>query len=262
MTKSRPSSSRPERCQRITSSVTGRKRRCGHVGALDLGLLAQAAGPLVGARGLIAGLAGLAALEATRINIVASAKERAKQGDLGFGRGVMMDKIVVRVHRDAPTVEHRQPSSLQRTPSAVTPTYYSDCKRPRGACPHGALIFPYNAATKRLSRLRVVSARPGGPGGNHPKTSAIGGARCSRKSAFRRHKAGRGRLQFAMLQSRAISVNRAAGRSVGDLSHQAHSSGPAGAGQACGTFSWQRMEWQRGKGDRHRRRRPFVLGRR
>ena len=30
MTKSRPSSSWPQRCQRNTSSVTGRKRWCGH----------------------------------------------------------------------------------------------------------------------------------------------------------------------------------------------------------------------------------------
>ena len=60
-------------------------------GALDLGLLAQAPRPLVGTRRLIAGLAGLATLEATRIDIVASTKERAKQGDLGLRRRTMMD---------------------------------------------------------------------------------------------------------------------------------------------------------------------------
>jgi hypothetical protein len=62
--------------------------------ALDLGLLAQAATPLIGTRGLIAGLTRLTAFETTRIDIVVSTKERAKQSDLGFHRRPAMDKIV------------------------------------------------------------------------------------------------------------------------------------------------------------------------
>ena len=63
----------------------GKKAAMRASGAFDLGLLAQASRPLVGTRRLIAGLAALAALEATRIDIVASTEERAKQSDLGFG---------------------------------------------------------------------------------------------------------------------------------------------------------------------------------
>jgi hypothetical protein len=45
------------------------------VGAFDFWFLAQTWNPLVGARGLIAGLAGLATLKAARINLVASTEE-------------------------------------------------------------------------------------------------------------------------------------------------------------------------------------------
>ena len=55
------------------------------VGALDLGLLAHARNPLVGARRLIAALAGLAALEAARIDIVPSAKEPRNRATLDSG---------------------------------------------------------------------------------------------------------------------------------------------------------------------------------
>jgi hypothetical protein len=87
----------------------GKKAAMRASGAFDLGLLAQASRPFVGTRGLIAGFAGLVALEATRIDIVASTKKRAKQTDLGFGRGAMMDKIVFRVHLSSPKVKHVQP---------------------------------------------------------------------------------------------------------------------------------------------------------
>ena len=63
-------------------------------GAFDPGLLAQARRPFVATRGRISRLAGLAILEAARIDIVSSAKERAKQGDLGLRRGQVMDKSV------------------------------------------------------------------------------------------------------------------------------------------------------------------------
>ena len=60
--------------------------------AFDPGLLAQARHPFVATSGCISRLAGLAILEAARIDIVSSAKERAKQSDLGLGRGQVMDK--------------------------------------------------------------------------------------------------------------------------------------------------------------------------
>ena len=99
MTKSRPSSSRPDRCQRITSSVTGKKRRFGHSAHLTRGFSHRPRDPLVGAGGRIAGLAGLAAFEAAGIDVLASAEERAKQGDLGFGRGAMMDRMRHQRHK-------------------------------------------------------------------------------------------------------------------------------------------------------------------
>ena len=47
--------------------------------------------PLVAASGRISRFAGLAILEAARIDIVSSAKERAKQSDLGLGWREEMD---------------------------------------------------------------------------------------------------------------------------------------------------------------------------
>ena len=67
----------------MTSSVTGRNRRLGHSRALDPRLLADAPHPFVAHSGRIAGLAGLAALESARIDVLAAAKERPEQRDLG-----------------------------------------------------------------------------------------------------------------------------------------------------------------------------------
>ena len=54
-------------------------------GALDPGFLANARNPLVATSGRITRLASSATLEAARIDVVASAKERAKQVNLGAG---------------------------------------------------------------------------------------------------------------------------------------------------------------------------------
>ena len=55
------------------------------VAALDPGLFAQARDPLVGTRGRVARFTGPSIVEATRVDVVAPAKERAKQPDLGIG---------------------------------------------------------------------------------------------------------------------------------------------------------------------------------
>jgi hypothetical protein len=55
----------------------------GTLGAFDAGLLADAAHPLVGARRRVTGPTCLAALKSTRVDVVAPAKERPEEGDLG-----------------------------------------------------------------------------------------------------------------------------------------------------------------------------------
>ena len=56
------------------------------LGALDARLLADTAHPLVGARGGVAGLAGLAVFESTGVDVVAAAEERPEESDLRRGR--------------------------------------------------------------------------------------------------------------------------------------------------------------------------------
>jgi len=63
----------------------------GALGALDGGFFAQAAGPLVGAGGLVAALAGLAALEPAGVDVVAAAEEGTEEGGFGQGRGLVVD---------------------------------------------------------------------------------------------------------------------------------------------------------------------------
>jgi hypothetical protein len=70
------------------------------IGTLDAWLVAEANSPLVDARRLVTGLAALAALEAPRIDVLTSTKQGTKQSDLGFRRGLTMDKAVVRVHEE------------------------------------------------------------------------------------------------------------------------------------------------------------------
>jgi hypothetical protein len=61
------------------------------VGAFDARLLANAADPFVRARGRIAVLAGPAALEAARIDVLAAAEQRAEQPDIGLHWRVAID---------------------------------------------------------------------------------------------------------------------------------------------------------------------------
>jgi hypothetical protein len=75
-------------------------------GALDPGLLAQTRRPFITTSGCISGLTRLAMLEAASIDIVSTAKERAKQRDLGLGRGQVMDKSLVLVSGDASWFRH------------------------------------------------------------------------------------------------------------------------------------------------------------
>ena len=69
----------------------GEKTAAWAFGALDPGLLAEAADPFVGAGRLIAGLAGPSALKAAGIDVVASTKERTEKGDLGLCRRMVID---------------------------------------------------------------------------------------------------------------------------------------------------------------------------
>ena len=69
----------------------GEKTAAWAFGALDPGLLAEAADPFVGAGRLIAGLAGPSALKAAGIDVVASTKERAEKRDLGLCRRMVID---------------------------------------------------------------------------------------------------------------------------------------------------------------------------
>ena len=59
----------------MTSSVTGKESTMWALGALDPGLLADAAHPLVRAGRRVPGLAGLSALESTWVDVLASAKQ-------------------------------------------------------------------------------------------------------------------------------------------------------------------------------------------
>jgi hypothetical protein len=61
---------------------------------LDPGLLTDAPHPLVGARGRIAGLPGLSALEPTRVNVFAAAEQRSEEGDLCRNRRVLTESAV------------------------------------------------------------------------------------------------------------------------------------------------------------------------
>ncbi len=68
------------------------------IGALDLGLLADARRPLVGASGLITAFSALAALEPAGINVLPTAEKRAEQGNLSPRWRTMMDGNVF-IHR-------------------------------------------------------------------------------------------------------------------------------------------------------------------
>jgi hypothetical protein len=59
--------------------------------ALDARLLADATGPLVRTGRGVAGLASLAALEASRVDVFATPKQRAEEGDLVLRRGLLVD---------------------------------------------------------------------------------------------------------------------------------------------------------------------------
>jgi hypothetical protein len=59
--------------------------------ALDLGFLADPADPFVAAGRLVTGLPGATAFEPQGIDFFPSAKKRAEQGDLGGGRGMLID---------------------------------------------------------------------------------------------------------------------------------------------------------------------------
>jgi len=59
------------------------KPAVGTGGAFDLGLVTDAADPLVPARRHVAGLAGPAALEPAGINVVPAPEQRLEQRDLG-----------------------------------------------------------------------------------------------------------------------------------------------------------------------------------
>ena len=65
----------------------GKKPLAQAIGALDSGLFANPLYPLVAANGRISSFAGLAALKAARIDILAASKERTEECDLGFRRG-------------------------------------------------------------------------------------------------------------------------------------------------------------------------------
>ena len=72
--------------QMPANDVVGHRKESaiGTLSALDARLLADAAHPLVGARGRIARLARLPALESTRVDVVATAEQRTEQRDLGL----------------------------------------------------------------------------------------------------------------------------------------------------------------------------------
>jgi hypothetical protein len=85
--------------------VHGKEAAVRALGALDLGLFAYARRPLVGARRRVARLSTSAALEAASVDILASAKERPKQGDLRLLRGLVVDMILIVVHQLPPLAD-------------------------------------------------------------------------------------------------------------------------------------------------------------
>src|SRR5918996_6163990 len=84
------------------------------LGAFDARLFADAANPFVGARGGIAGLAGLPALEPPRIHILTTAEQRTEQRDLRVGRRMP-------IHQDPEGVHNRCTRSY-RYPVGHSPT--------------------------------------------------------------------------------------------------------------------------------------------
>src|SRR5438128_962663 len=67
--------------------------------AFDARLFADAAYPLVGACGCVAGLPCFPALESTRIHVLAPPKKRAEECDLFVRRGELMDETGTLLHR-------------------------------------------------------------------------------------------------------------------------------------------------------------------
>jgi hypothetical protein len=67
-------------------------------GALDPRFLADAADPFVQARRGVSRLASLATLEATRVDVVSAAEQRAEESNLRLGRRVLGDECEWRVH--------------------------------------------------------------------------------------------------------------------------------------------------------------------
>lgn len=61
---------------------------------LDPGLLADALHPLVRARGRIAGLTGLSALESSRVDVFAAAEQRSEEGNLYRYRRMLAEYAV------------------------------------------------------------------------------------------------------------------------------------------------------------------------
>ena len=81
--------------QMTTDHVVGHRKKAPlrAVGALDLRLLADPSNPFVRAGRRVPGLAGLAALEASRIDVVPSAEQRTEQGNLRKRRRVLIDEV-------------------------------------------------------------------------------------------------------------------------------------------------------------------------
>ena len=71
----------------------------GTVGTFDGAFVTQVTGPLVDAGRGVAALAGLAALEAPGVDVVAPTKEGTEQGYLGLGGGVVVHHTGLSVHR-------------------------------------------------------------------------------------------------------------------------------------------------------------------
>jgi hypothetical protein len=70
--------------------------------AFHAGLLAQPANPFVGASRLVATLAGLSALESTRVNIFSPTEQRAEEVDFGSGGRLIRD-YSLHAHRGVPS---------------------------------------------------------------------------------------------------------------------------------------------------------------
>ena len=96
----RPARRRPIQtgCQRMTSSVTGRNRRCGHSAHLIRGFSQMPRTHSLAHAGAVPRLAARPALESPRVHVHAPSEQRLEERNLLGRRGVRVDRCWIPTH--------------------------------------------------------------------------------------------------------------------------------------------------------------------